>query len=164
MAADIAAKHDGPSALWCELNPEGDMLESLLNDCVQVSGTMKDEAKEEAFIAFSTGQIKRIVCKPKIGAWGLNWQHCANVVTLPSHSFEQDYQLVRRCYRFGQQNPVTVTRIVCEGERNILHSLKRKKQQSELMFSSIVKHMQDAMHLVSQDYFPEQERLPSWIV
>jgi SNF2 family DNA or RNA helicase len=44
-----------------------------------------------------------LVIKPKIGAWGLNWQHCAHVVTFAvTHSYEQYYQSVRRCWRFGQ--------------------------------------------------------------
>jgi len=124
---------------------------------------MPDEAKEEALIGFSSGQIRRLVTKPKIGAWGLNWQHCCNIVTFPSHSYEQDYQLVRRCYRFGQTKPVTVTRIICEGEANILNSLSRKYQQSVRMFDSIVAHMRDSLHLVSADSFPNLERLPQWL-
>lgn len=113
--------------------------------------------------AFSAGQIRRMVIKPKIGAWGLNWQHCRNVISFPTHSYEQDYQLVRRCWRFGQTQPVTVSRIVCEGERAILDNQKRKSLQTEKMFSSIVKHMADSMSLVSNDFYPEQEKRPSWL-
>lgn len=162
-AAEIMMAHDGPSAMWCELNPEADRMETLLDDCVQVSGSMTDEAKEEAMMAFSRGQVKRIVTKPKIGAWGMNWQHCNNVVCFPSHSFEQYYQLVRRCYRFGQKNPVNVTAIVCEGEEKILASLARKQEQATKMFASIVAHMSDAMHLVSADHFNDLEIIPSWL-
>lgn len=75
LAAKIVHEHNGPSVVWCELNPEGDMLEKMIDGCVQVSGSMCDEEKEEALIGFSSGQIKRLVTKPKIGAWGLNWQH-----------------------------------------------------------------------------------------
>jgi hypothetical protein len=107
---------------------------------------------------------KRIlITKPKILGWGLNFQHCHNVIVFPSHSFEQYYQLVRRCYRFGQTHPVTVSVIVCEGERGVLKSIARKQDQADQMFSSIVSHMKDAMHLVTSDYFPESERVPSWL-
>lgn len=157
------AQRPGPAALWVELNAEGDMLEKMLDDSVQVTGQMKDEEKEEMLTAFSKGQIRRMICKPKIGAWGLNWQHCSNVISFPSHSFEQYYQLVRRCYRFGQLNPVEVSLIVCEGEKGVLHSLKRKQHQAHEMFSSIVAHMRDAMHLVSQDFFSDTEEVPSWL-
>lgn len=152
-----------PTVLWCELNPEGDLLEKMIPDSVQVSGSMSDDAKEEALIGFAEGSIKRLITKPKIGAWGLNWQHCSNVVCFPSHSYEQYYQLVRRCYRFGQKNKVTVTSIVCEGEEGILKNLARKQEQSVRMFESIVRHMADAMHLGTKDFFPESENIPSWL-
>lgn len=163
MAAEIASKCDGPLVAWCELNPEGDMLEKMIAGAVQIKGSMPDDAKEEALMAFSAGQINRLVIKPKIGAWGLNWQHCCNTVVFPSHSFEQYYQLVRRFYRFGQKNNVTVSSVLCEGERGILENLKRKQRQSVQMFESIVRHMNDAMHLNSQDFFPDQERIPKWL-
>lgn len=162
-AAEIAAAATGPAVLWCELNPEGDRLEKIIPGAVQVKGSMSDEAKEEALQGFSSGQIKRLVTKPKIGAWGLNWQHCSDVICFPSHSYEQYYQLVRRCYRFGQENPVNVTSIVCEGEAGILANLARKQEQAGRMFESIVRHMKDAMHLTTTDYFPEAERIPQWL-
>lgn len=161
-AAAIAHESDC-SAVWCELNAEGDALSKRIDDCVQVSGSMTDEAKEEALLAFTNGQVKRLVTKPKIGAWGLNWQHCSNVVMFPTHSFEQYYQAVRRCYRFGQEKSVTVDLVLSEGERGILDNLKRKHQQTEKMFTSIVSHMGDSMRLVSDDYFPESEDLPKWL-
>ena len=139
------------------------MLEKMVADSVQVSGSMKDEEKEEALIGFANGQIKRLIIKPKIGAWGLNWQHCNNVTVFPSHSFEQYYQAVRRCYRFGQNKDVTVNIIASEGERGIIKNLQRKQEQSRRMFRELCKHMNDAMHIVTQDYFPEKEELPTWL-
>ena len=95
-AAAIANRLRGPCVVWCHLNDEGDLLERLIPDARQVSGKDSDDAKEEAYDAFSTGILRVLVTKPKIGAWGLNWQHCANVVTFASHSYEQYYQAVRR--------------------------------------------------------------------
>lgn len=164
-AVEIAESVDKkkPCVMWCELNPEADMLEKMIPDSVQVSGSMADEAKEEAFHAFTTGQIKRLITKPKIGAWGLNWQHCADTVVFPSHSYEQYYQLVRRFYRFGQTKPVNVSLVVCEGEEGIIKSLNRKQHQTSRLFDLIVRHMRDSMSLVSRDFFPESERIPSWL-
>lgn len=162
-AAEIVAGCSGPSVCWCELNDEADILEKMIPGAVQIDGSMNDEQKEEYLAGFSSGQIRVLVTKPKIGAWGLNWQHCSNSVHFPSHSYEQYYQAVRRFYRFGQKNSVNVSLIVNEGERGILESLKRKTEQTNTMFASIVKHMKDAMHLSTSDYFPEQENVPSWL-
>lgn len=162
-AAELAMACDGPTVSWVELNPEGDLLTSMIGDCVQVKGSMSDDAKEEALDAFSRGQIKRLVTKAKIGAWGLNWQHCANINVFPSHSFEQYYQLIRRCYRFGQKSNVRVNLILCEGQCGIMENLKRKQHQTSQMFDSLVKHMNDSMHLSSLDRFNENEQVPSWL-
>jgi hypothetical protein len=163
MAASIANSHDRPCVLWCGLNDEGDMLERLTNDCVQVKGSMSDEAKEEALTAFGVGQIRCIVTKPVIGAWGLNWQHCSDVVMFPTHSFEQYYQSVRRCYRFGQKNTVDVRIICSEGETNILKNLQRKQEQARRMFAELVHHMNDSLRLVTSDKFKERETVPTWL-
>jgi hypothetical protein len=163
MAAQIASDHIEHSVIWCELNDEGDELQKLLPEAKQIKGSMPDELKEEYLQAFSSGQIRQLITKPKIGAWGLNWQHCNNSIHLPSHSYEQYYQAVRRFWRFGQINPVKVSLIVNEGESGVLESLRRKTKQVNYMFESIVKHMQDAMHLATNDFFPEKERLPKWL-
>ena len=163
MAVAIAERHKGHSVIWCELNDEGTMLAKMLPDSKEIKGSMSDEQKEEYLQAFSDGQIKQLVTKPKIGAWGLNWQHCHNSIHLPSHSYEQYYQAVRRFYRFGQTSPVQVSLIVNEGEAGILKSLRRKTIQVKNMFASIVSHMQDAMHLQTNDFFPENEEVPKWL-
>ena len=143
-AAEVVASHDGCSVVWCELNEEGDRLTETIPGAVQVKGAMSDGKKEELLTAFTMGEIECLVTKPKIGAWGLNWQHCNNVVSFPSHSFEQMYQAVRRCWRFGQKKPVDVTLIVNEGEVGVLKNLERKQYECEQMFESLVRHMGDA--------------------
>lgn len=162
-AAEIATSCEDAFALWCTLNDESKLLTNLIPDCKEVSGSMSDEEKEEVLIAFSSGELKRIVTKPKIGAWGLNWQHCSNTAVFPSHSYEQYYQLMRRFYRFGQKDEVNAHIIISEGEMGILSNLRRKQQQSDEMFSRIVAHMKDSLELVSHDSFPEQEIVPSWL-
>jgi hypothetical protein len=107
LAANLV-DHDRPAIVWCHLNVEGDQLEKAIPGCVQVKGATSDEAKEEAYYAFSSGAVRVLVIKPKIGAFGLNWQHCNHVVTFATHSYEQYYQAVRRCWRFGQDKPVKV--------------------------------------------------------
>ena len=148
---------------WCQYNQEGDLLERTIPDAVQVKGSMRDEEKEEKLQAFSDGAIRVLVTKPKIGCWGLNWQHCNRVNTFPSHSFEQYYQAIRRCWRFGQERNVTVGIVSTEGEAGIMANLKEKQVRAEHMFSNLVACMgreiaRDACHS-----FSEKEELPSWL-
>jgi hypothetical protein len=162
-AAGIANAHDGASVVWCHLNDEGDALEELVDGGVQVSGSMPEEEKEEKLIAFSAGQIRRLVTKPKLGCWGLNWQHCHNVVTFPSHSWEQYYQSNRRCWRFGQTEPVTVTVVATAGVRGVMANLRRKAEQCDRMFTALVRHMREAMVLDGGWHFDKREEIPPWL-
>src|SRR3989304_1705715 len=81
-------KHDEPVVVWCQYNDEGNMLAKMIPDAVQVAGCDDEDAKEERLIAFSEGKIRVMITKPKIGGWGLNWQHCGHHTFFPSHSFE----------------------------------------------------------------------------
>ncbi len=163
MAASLVADTRKPALMWCHLNPEGDLLAKLVPGAVQVSGSDSDESKEEKFLAFSRGEIRVLVTKPKIGAWGLNFQHCAHVTFFPSHSFEQYYQGVRRCWRFGQKNPVTVDIITTEGGLGVMKNLQRKAAAADAMFSSLVAHMNKSISLDRSNKFLTKEVVPSWL-
>lgn len=148
---------------WCHLNDEGDLLAELIKDSEQVSGADSDEAKEEKFLAFQTGKLRVLVIKPKIGAWGLNWHHCAHMTFFPSHSYEQYYQGVRRCWRFGQERPVTVDLVTTEGELEVKKNLQRKAAQADRMFSSLVAHMTHALKIERKDAKTESISIPNWL-
>jgi hypothetical protein len=124
LAAQLV-DHDKPAVVWCHMNHEGDALERAIPGAIQVKGANSDDEKEAAYAAFSSGAARVLVIKPKIGAWGLNWQHCAHVVTFATHSYEQHYQAVRRCWRFGQTSPVTVDIISTEGEERVRQNMAR---------------------------------------
>lgn len=156
--------HTDPVVVWCHLNSEGDLLETLIPGSTQVQGSDSDEAKEDAYRRFASGDLRVLIIKPKIGAWGLNWQHCNHVVTFASHSYEQFYQSVRRCWRYGQTRPVTVDIIATEGEKHVSENMARKARQADQMFARLVTHMHDGLALarrVSGD--GEQERIPAWL-
>jgi SNF2 family DNA or RNA helicase len=163
QAAAERATNNGATVLWCHLNKEADELERLIPDALQVSGSMPDEKKEERLLAFQAGELQTLITKPKIGCFGLNWQHCHNVVSFPSHSWEQYYQAVRRCWRFGQTEPVTVSIITTEGEVGVLRNLQRKAKQADDMFDSLTACMGDALHIKSDTEFDTKEELPSWL-
>jgi len=152
-----------PALVWCHLNDEGDLLDELIPDALQVSGQDSDEAKEEAFMAFARGQARVLVTKPKIGAWGLNFQHCSHVTFFPSHSFEQYYQGVRRCWRFGQMRPVKVDIVTTEGEQNVMKNLQRKALAADKMFDNLVHEMHAAMSIERDNRFIHRETVPSWL-
>lgn len=152
-----------PALVWCHFNDEGDLLERIIPGAVQVSGSDSDEAKEEKFLAFQSGQARALVTKPKIGAWGLNFQHCAHVTFFPSHSFEQFYQGVRRCWRFGQKRAVTVDVVTTEGGRGVLANLQRKADAADKMFSRLVHHMKDQLHIERHSAFTQNEQVPAWL-
>jgi hypothetical protein len=155
--------HSDPALVWCHLNDEADLLEDLIPGAVQVSGADSDDAKEEKLIAFASGQARVLVTKPQIGAWGLNFQHCNHVTFFPSHSYEQYYQGVRRCWRFGQKRPVAIDVVTTEGQKPIMDNLRRKAEDADKMFTRLVEHMTDQLALDRRNEYTQTVEAPSWL-
>jgi SNF2 family DNA or RNA helicase len=103
-----------------------------------------------------------LVTKPKIAGLGLNLQHCAHVVTFVDHSYEKFYQCVRRCWRYGQQRPVTLDVIATEGEVNVRRNMERKERLAAQMFESIIGHMNNALS-VQAEKATAPAQLPQWL-
>lgn len=162
-AASLVTDTGEPALVWCNLNPEGDLLSELIPDAVQVSGSDSDDAKEERLLAFAEGKIRVLVTKPKIGAWGLNFQNCGHVVYFPSHSYEQYYQGIRRCWRFGRKGPVRVDVVASDGEINILKNLQRKARQCNYMFDQLVANMANTVKIEKTTVKNIQTEVPSWL-
>jgi hypothetical protein len=163
LVAQLVAHTKKPAVSWVHLNPEGDLVTKLIPGAVQVSGDDTDEKKEEIFQNFAAGQIRVLVTKPTIAGFGLNWQHCAHETFFPSHSFEQWYQCVRRCWRFGQKHPVTVDVVASEGERGVLGNLKRKAEAADSMFANLVSLLNDELVIVKDNSPTHQPTIPSWL-
>ena len=163
MVASLVADTGRPAVVWCDLNDEGDLLERLIPDSKQVSGKDSDDAKEATFAAFAAGELRVLITKPKIGAWGLNWQHCNHLTYFPNHSYEQYYQAVRRCWRFGQERPVTVEIVGTVGSQKIRENLQRKADAADRMFSELVMHMRDAMHVAREVAYTQKVEIPAWM-
>ena len=156
-------KHKNPAVSWCHLNTEADLLERIIPDAQQVSGAESDEEKEEKFEAFRTGQLRVLIIKPVIGAWGLNWQHCNHMTFFPSHSFEQYYQGIRRCWRFGQKRPVTIDLVTSEGDMGVMKNLQRKAEAMDKMFTVLVKEMQNGLKINRSEKFDKKLEVASWL-
>lgn len=162
-AAEIAMAKDDYSVLWCNLNPEGELINHLIPGSVEVSGRDCDEAKEEKLMAFSNGEIKKLITKPKIGAWGLNWQHCNHMVFFPTHSYEQKYQAIRRFWRFGQKRSVYVDQVYTDGDVNVIDNIERKSRQAEEMFIKMASEMNNSLAIDNREKFEKELEVPAWL-
>jgi hypothetical protein len=156
-------RHNHPAVVWCHMNEEGDTLAEIIPDAEQIAGVTPDDQKVKLYEDFASGEIRVLVIKPKIGAWGLNWQHCNHVVTFASHSYEQYYQSVRRCWRFGQKNPVRLDVIAVEGEVRVLANMRRKAIRAERMFTALVNEMNGATCIARTDEYTNSQENPSWL-
>lgn len=162
LAAELLSQHDSGVA-WCHLNAEADYLAEAMPGAVNLSGADSDDAKEEKFHAFKTGEIKYLITKPKIAALGVNWQHSAACTYFDDYSYEQYYQAVRRFWRFGQKRPVTVHQIGTTSLSNVAKSRKRKAEAADAMFQAMMEHMIAAQK--HKRIFTETDavRLPAWL-
>lgn len=158
-------KQHAISMAWCHLNDEGNLLNRLIPDSVQISGNDSDEKKEEAIDWFCNGSGRRVlISKPKIFGLGMNFQHCAHTTYFPSDSYEQYYQSVRRFWRFGQKSAVIVDWIDTKGNERVRNNLIRKSQNADKMFANMVAHMNDALHMREEHPNGKGVNIPSWLL
>lgn len=161
-AAELAT-HDRPSIVWCQFNEEADLLERMIPGAKQVSGSQSDTVKEGLLMDFVDGGYRTLITKAKIASLGMNFQHCADVVDFPSHSYEQYYQGVRRCWRFGQKQQVRVDTVLTEGERKIIENRQRKATQADAMFDNLISEMNRALSLEAIRAPKAKIKAPQWL-
>jgi SNF2 family DNA or RNA helicase len=125
------------SVYWCNFNEEGDTLEQMDPNAYQIKGSMNVDQKEEMLLAFFEGEIKKLVTKPKMTAFGLNWQHCNHTVYFPTFSYEQYYQAIRRFWRFGQKRTVNVDLVFSDGQKKVMDSLIAKAESANQLFAML---------------------------
>lgn len=142
MCADLANSTREPWVIWCDLNSESEALHRAIPDSIEVKGSDSIEHKIDAMIGFQEGKYRVLVTKPSICGFGMNWQHCARVGFVGlSDSWEQFYQAVRRCWRYGQTRDVQCHVIIAETEGAVLENIRRKERQANLMMSQMTAHM-----------------------
>lgn len=142
----IVNQSDDPWLVWCHMNAESEALGKSITNAVTVAGSDSMEHKEKSMDGFTDGDVTRLVSKPSICGYGMNWQHCNNVAFVGlDHSFESFYQAIRRCWRFGQTKPVNVHVFLSDVERPILDNIKRKEAQHNEMSERMVSHMKEFM-------------------
>ncbi|MGC8534901.1 MAG: helicase-related protein [Rhizomicrobium sp.] len=168
IAAVVLADNQ-PWVIWCHTNYEADALSARIKDAVEVRGSMSIEAKEDALEAFATGRVQRIITKPSVAGFGCNWQHCARMAFIgQSFSYETWYQAVRRCWRFGQTQPVHVHLAVADGEDQIGAVIDRKGAahvRMKRMMSAAMRRALGREHKTKIGYDPKHyEELPAWLM
>lgn len=120
--------------IWCNLNSEADAIRKLIPDAVEVRGSDTVEKKKSAMLGFTSGDVRVLVTKPSIAGFGMNWQHCSSVFFCGlSDSYEEFYQAVRRCWRYGQRSTVDVRVVISDTEGAVVANIKRKELESAAM-------------------------------
>jgi len=126
------------SVYWCNTNNESQILKSLDLEAVEIIGSQSIEKKEQILLDFANGKIKRLITKAKITGMGLNWQHCNHCVFFPTWSYEQYYQAIRRFWRFGQKNNVTIDLVISDGQTRVIETLQQKTKKSIELYKNLV--------------------------
>tara|TARA_Y100001951_G_scaffold105178_1_gene120468 strand:+ start:68 stop:2272 length:2205 start_codon:yes stop_codon:yes gene_type:complete len=168
--AELANADSEQWIVWCHLNDEAAALVKAINGAESVGGSDSIESKEDRMQRFTAGTLRVLVTKPSIAGFGMNWQHCNRMAFVGlSHSFEQYYQAVRRCYRFGQKRPVQVHIVTAQAEGAVKANIERKQQQAEEMSEQMVEHMRDLMQknvkgatMEKTDYTEQTEGGDNW--
>jgi DNA modification methylase len=128
--------------IWCNLNSESEELEEEIEDSVQVQGSESPEKKTQKLRDFISGKTRVMISKPSIFGFGINLQNCRNIAFVGlSDSWEQYYQAVRRCWRFGQKKDVRIHIITSTAEGQVVQNIKRKEADAERMALEMVKNM-----------------------
>ncbi len=140
------------SVYWCNRNEESKLLRELDSEAVEIIGSQSMEKKEEILLAFAKGDIKRIITKAKMTGMGLNWQHCNHSVFFPTYSYEQYYQAIRRFWRFGQKNNVTIDMVISDGQISVLESLKKKTQKAIELHTNLTNNVNNSFNHVTKEF------------
>lgn len=171
QAARLVNSSDEQWLVWCDLNEEGNTLEKLMDKSKNVQGSDTNQYKSDTMLEFSEGNLKCLISKPKLAGFGMNWQNCHNMIfTGLSDSYEQFYQALRRCWRFGQENHVNVYIIISTKEGCVKENIERKqtdflKMQSEMteLTKEITKKELKSTCRISTPYEPHiKMELPKW--
>lgn len=144
LAGLIEADKSGDQwVIWAGLNTEQDAIAKVCGDqCVSIYGSLSDSEKEKRLAQWLNKEKRTLISKVSIFGWGLNLQQCHNVASLGlSDSFEEMYQGIRRCWRFGQTEQVNYHVITSEAEGAVVRNVQRKEADAATMAREMIKHM-----------------------
>ena len=143
-AADMVNGSDEQWLVWCDLNAESDTLHHMMPESVEVKGSDKNEDKTDRMLGFSEERYRALVTKPSIAGFGMNWQQCHRMIFVGlSDSYEQYYQAVRRCWRFGQEHPVDVYIVISAREGAVKENIARKEADAARMRKAMIEQTKE---------------------
>ena len=169
----VAAEPDEAWLLWCGLNDEASALAAAIPDAVDVRGSDDPDDKAEALLDFAEGRTRVLVTKAGIAGFGMNFQRCARMAFVGlGYSYEQYYQALRRCHRFGQTRRVVAHVVLSEAERSIYDTILAKETQAQMLSGGLLAEMAEhskaelfAGTSLGDSYEPTRSvSLPDWMV
>ena len=142
-AAAIAAQR-GQWLIYCGLNEESTQLARAIPGAVEIRGSDTYVEKKRAIEAFIAGRTRVCVSKLRIVGYGLNFQHCHQLIFCGiGDSYEGYYQGIRRLWRFGQASPVDVTIVISEAETGVVANVRKKEQAALAMSRELLSELRD---------------------
>lgn len=162
-AAQIANGINDQCLIWCHLNDESEKLKEYIDGGVQVRGSDTPEHKTKSLLGFASGNLQKLISKPSIAGFGMNFQSCNQVIFVGlSDSWEQFYQAVRRCWRYGQKRPVHVHIVSADIEGGVLLNIKRKEQINQQLKKEMIEIMKTkTMAQMGKAYAEKTEYMPA---
>jgi hypothetical protein len=152
-AVELAANKT--SVYWCNLNDESSLLKQFDKEAIEILGSMSIEKKEDILMNFANGNIQRIITKPKMTSFGLNWQHCNHTTFFPTWSYEQYYQAIRRFWRFGQKNNVVVDMVISDGQQRVLDTIEQKTQKAISLHKNLTANVNNSFTNITKEFNKE---------
>jgi hypothetical protein len=167
VAELVAMYPDRSILIWCDTDYEANELIKAVPGATELRGSHSEKRKEEVLLGFAEGSIRVLITKPDIAGAGLNFQICSVQIWAGiGFSFQKYYQGVRRSWRFGQQNPVTIHIVLSDAEMAIEKSIARKESDHLVMQRSMAAaaQMVESEELIRTKYKPVRKlELPKWM-
>lgn len=146
---------DKTSVYWVNLNEESGKIKKLDSNSVEILGSYSIDKKEDILVNFANGNIKRLITKAKITGMGLNWQHCNHSTFMPTYSYEQYYQAIRRFWRFGQKNEVTIDLVISDGQTRVMEALEQKTKKAIELHKNLTENVNRNFTHVTKEFNKE---------
>ncbi len=144
-ARQIIQASSEPFLVWCGLNDESHKMQKALGSAaIEVEGADDEQYRLDALAKWKSGEVQTLISKPKIFGFGMNFQHCPNIIFLGlGDSWEAYYQSIRRSWRFGQNNSVHVHIVISDAEMPVLQNIERKEKEAEHMAEQVIERIGD---------------------
>ena len=174
----VCAEPERQWIVWTGRNDESSGMASALAEALpgavlaEVVGSDDADVKADVLAAFADGEVQILVTKPSIAGAGLNVQSCNRMVFVGlSDSYESYYQAIRRCWRFGQTEPVDVHIVLADVESVIVENVRAKertaKSTTDGLIAAIAAENRRELYAgtsKADDYEPTKPiRLPAWL-